>query len=252
MLKRDEVDPREYGGKAYEDELRKVAEPFIKQEDEGKFRCKTCTKLFKAVAFVEKHIANKHPELLRALEELPYFNNFALDPHHIQPLAHPPTQSVQPQPPQPYGAQYPPPGDYPRGPPGGYYPPPYGGYGGPPPPAYGGYWGAGDPYGHPPYGAPPFNAPPNGKRLGDRIGGYAPGYGEDLPPAPPGAGLPPKPDHGGPGEDRRRGGQRRRTGDLPPPPPPPDAKEDPRAAAGRKLSYHDMDSVAEGDIELQY
>ncbi|VDC04076.1 unnamed protein product [Peniophora sp. CBMAI 1063] len=250
LLKRDEVDPREYGGKAYEEELSKVAEPHIKQEDEGKFRCKTCTKLFKAVAFVEKHIANKHSELLHALDELPYFNNFALDPHHIQPLAHPPPQSSQQQPAQAYGAPYPPPGDYARGGPGGYYPPPYGGYGGPPPPAYGGYWG-GDPYAYP-YGAPPFNAPPSGKRLGDRIGGYAPGYGEDLPPAPPGAGLPPKPEHGGAGEERRRGGQRRRTGDLPPPPPPPDAKEDPRAAAGRKLSYHDMDSVAEGDVELQY
>jgi hypothetical protein len=38
----------------------------------------------------------------------------------------------------------------------------------------------------------------------------------------------------------------------PPPPPPPDAKEDPRATAGKKVSYHDMDLVAEGDVELQY
>jgi len=38
----------------------------------------------------------------------------------------------------------------------------------------------------------------------------------------------------------------------PPPPPPPDAKEDPRAAAGRRVSYHDMDLVAEGDVELTY
>lgn len=36
------------------------------------------------------------------------------------------------------------------------------------------------------------------------------------------------------------------------PPPPPDAKEDPRAAAGKKVSYHDMDLVAEGDVELTY
>ena len=39
---------------------------------------------------------------------------------------------------------------------------------------------------------------------------------------------------------------------IPPPPPPPDAKEDPRAAAGKKVSYHDMDLVAEGDVELTY
>lgn len=29
-------------------------------------------------------------------------------------------------------------------------------------------------------------------------------------------------------------------------------KEDPRAAAGRKVSYLDMDGVAEGDVELSY
>jgi hypothetical protein len=55
---------------------------------------------------------------------------------------------------------------------------------------------------------------------------------------------------------RRSGSSRRNTrgGESggPPPPPPPDAKEDPRAAAGKKVSYHDMDLVAEGDVELQY
>ena len=51
-------------------ELSKVAEPYIKQEDEGKFRCKTCQKLFKATSFVEKHIANKHPELVKLLDDV--------------------------------------------------------------------------------------------------------------------------------------------------------------------------------------
>jgi hypothetical protein len=51
-------------------ELSKVAEPYIKQEDEGKFRCKTCQKLFKATPFVEKHIANKHPELVKSLDDV--------------------------------------------------------------------------------------------------------------------------------------------------------------------------------------
>ena len=45
-------------------------EPSIKQEDEGKFRCKTCQKLFKATSFVEKHIANKHPELVKQLDDV--------------------------------------------------------------------------------------------------------------------------------------------------------------------------------------
>lgn len=51
-------------------ELSKAVEPYIKQEDEGKFRCKTCQKLFKATSFVEKHIANKHPELVKQLEDV--------------------------------------------------------------------------------------------------------------------------------------------------------------------------------------
>ena len=54
-------------------ELTKTVEPYIKQEDEGKFRCKTCQKLFKATSFVEKHIANKHPELVKSLDEVGLF-----------------------------------------------------------------------------------------------------------------------------------------------------------------------------------
>ena len=73
------------------------------------------------------------------------------------------------------------------------------------------------------------------------------------------AGLPPKPvvslDPGpGLGSGGRRGGRGMGGGGVggPPPPPPPDAKEDPRAAAGKKVSYYDMDLVAEGDVELTY
>jgi hypothetical protein len=51
-------------------ELTRTVEPYIKQEDEGKFRCKTCQKLFKATSFVEKHIANKHPELVKSLDDV--------------------------------------------------------------------------------------------------------------------------------------------------------------------------------------
>lgn len=35
-----------------------------KAGDDGKHRCRLCTKLFKAVDFVKKHIRNKHPELV--------------------------------------------------------------------------------------------------------------------------------------------------------------------------------------------
>ena len=54
--------------------MTKAVEPYLKQEDEGKFRCKTCQKLFKATAFVEKHIANKHPELVRQLDEVSFLS----------------------------------------------------------------------------------------------------------------------------------------------------------------------------------
>ncbi|EAU80560.1 hypothetical protein CC1G_09957 [Coprinopsis cinerea okayama7 len=256
LIDRGGVDPRDYGGKSYEEELSKAVEPYIKQEDEGKFRCKTCQKLFKATTFVEKHIANKHPELVKSLEEIPYFNNFALDPHRIQPFAHPPpnagTGNNQP-PPQAFGIQGPSYQD-----PRSYYPP----YGpGPYPPPYGG--GPWD-YTYPPFGMPvmyPPQAQPRqgdgqGRRLGDRIGGFA--SDSSLPAA---VGLPPKPtpaaldqalsSGNGGGARRSTGGGGRSTGG-PPPPPPPDAKEDPRAAAGKRVSYHDMDLVAEGDVELSY
>jgi ribosomal protein L37AE/L43A len=35
---------------------------WVKQEDENKWRCTECKKLFKAGSFVEKHVINKHPE----------------------------------------------------------------------------------------------------------------------------------------------------------------------------------------------
>jgi hypothetical protein len=52
------------------------------------------------------------------------------------------------------------------------------------------------------------------------------------------------------GPSRRGGRGTGGSGSLPPPPS--DAQEDPRAAAGKKVSYHDMDLVAEGDVELTY
>ena len=66
-----------------------MVEPFIKQEDEGKFRCKTCQKLFKATSFVEKHIANKHPDHVKHLEEVrqQIFLGVVLAlPHHLSPF----------------------------------------------------------------------------------------------------------------------------------------------------------------------
>lgn len=89
-----------------------------------------------------------------------------------------------------------------------------------------------------------------GRRLSDRISGFV---SETTVPA--GAGLPPKPPaaaldsalSSGNGNGNARRGARSHGSQVggPPPPPPPDAKEDPRAAAGKRVSYHDMDLVAE-------
>jgi hypothetical protein len=50
-----------------------VSAPFIKQEEASKYRCKECTKLFKAPEFVLKHISVKHPEVIKAkLEDVSY------------------------------------------------------------------------------------------------------------------------------------------------------------------------------------
>ncbi|EKM59421.1 uncharacterized protein PHACADRAFT_249892 [Phanerochaete carnosa HHB-10118-sp] len=257
LITRNGVDPRDYLGKSYEEELSKACEQHIKQEDEGKFRCKTCQKLFKATSFVEKHIANKHPDLVKHLEDIPYYNNFALDPHHIQPFTHPPQpvgNAAQAPPPQAFGLQGPafPMGEFPRPAP---YHPPYPGY--PPPyPPNGGYW---DPYAYPympaPYPLPRREEAVTARRLSDRLGGFAPGYEQpsEIPSIPASAGLPAKPMAAA--EAATTGGRRSgRSNSMngPPPPPPPDAKEDPRAAAGKKVSYHDMDLVAEGDVELTY
>lgn len=96
------------------------------------------------------------------------------------------------------------------------------------------------------------------RRLSDRISGYAaPPVEQSILAAPASAGLPAKPavslDAALPsGSNNARRGNRGMSMSGPPPPPPPDAKEDPRAAAGKRVSYHDMDLVAEGDVELTY
>lgn len=185
------------------------------------------------------------------LHKVPFFNNFALDPHRIQPFTHPPQTmgSSQPPPPQAYGLQasaYP--MDVPRAPPSYHH---YGAGGYPP---YPGIW---DPYPYP-YGgfaiAPARRDDgPVGRRLSDRISGVAgPGFEQiiETPPVPASAGLPAKPAvslDSAPAPRRGRGGA-----NGPSPPPPPDAKEDPRAQAGKKVSYVDVDRVAEGDVELTY
>lgn len=94
----------------------------ILKEEEGKWRCKVCKKLFKATEFVEKHILNKHLEIVKkemdevnskldvfhpplTTSQWELFNNFVLDPQHILPMQSmpPSTGGATQHPPQAYG-----------------------------------------------------------------------------------------------------------------------------------------------------
>lgn len=94
------------------------------------------------------------------------------------------------------------------------------------------------------------------RRLSDRIAGFSEFAGSTLPPS---AGLPAKPpaplDQALGNAPSRRANLNNGRGGVniggPPPPPPADAREDPRAA-GKKVSYHDMDLVAEVGLSLHY
>lgn len=115
------------------------------------------------------------------------------------------------------------------------------------PPPGNGYWGdygKGLYDGYPP-GLPQRRDDSNSRRLSERISNFV----ADIPAN---AGLPPKPPaaldsalNAGNSNGVRRRNTSGQVSAGPPPPPPPDAKEDPRAAAGRRVSYHDMDLVAE-------
>ncbi|PVF96753.1 hypothetical protein CPB86DRAFT_736235 [Serendipita vermifera] len=100
------VDPAEYGGTKLDDERAQLIRPHVGKEDEAKWRCTLCKKLFKASEFVEKHILNKHTEVFKTqMEELEMFNNFVLDPQHILPMqtVPPPTEGNVNHPPEAFG-----------------------------------------------------------------------------------------------------------------------------------------------------
>lgn len=77
-----------YGGFNYDDEVTAVVTKLIKKEDENKFRCLECTKLFRAMEFIEKHILNKHSNVIEVdkLDDILAFNNYIRDPNRVNPL----------------------------------------------------------------------------------------------------------------------------------------------------------------------
>ncbi|WVQ91952.1 hypothetical protein IAS59_005760 [Cryptococcus gattii] len=76
----------DYGGRDPDEELKKLCAPLIKQEEQSKYRCKECNKLFRAPEFVIKHITTKHTDVTQGrIDDVLYLNNFVLDPQHVQP-----------------------------------------------------------------------------------------------------------------------------------------------------------------------
>ncbi|TIA80398.1 hypothetical protein E3P77_02387 [Wallemia ichthyophaga] len=77
------------GGFDYDEQVTAVVSKLIKKEDENKFRCLECTKLFRATEFIEKHILNKHSEMIDVdkLDDIVAFNNYIRDPNRVNPLA---------------------------------------------------------------------------------------------------------------------------------------------------------------------
>ncbi|KAK9237193.1 hypothetical protein V1525DRAFT_426457 [Lipomyces kononenkoae] len=93
-------DLKKLGGRPLEETVQSEITAHIKQEDEGKFRCKVagCTKLFKGEDFVRKHIEKRHHEWIESLEaDNTLLNNYVLDPCRLlppKPEANLPYQSV--------------------------------------------------------------------------------------------------------------------------------------------------------------
>ncbi|KAK6533006.1 hypothetical protein TWF281_007172 [Arthrobotrys megalospora] len=86
FLTPDSIDTRKLGAQDPETAFNDETNKFVKQEDEGKFRCrvKDCTKLFKSEEFVRKHMTKRHPEFVGGIEqEIKLLNAYVMDPFHI-------------------------------------------------------------------------------------------------------------------------------------------------------------------------
>jgi hypothetical protein len=76
------------GGKPVEDYIAAEVLKYVKQEDEGKYRCRVqqCTKLFKAEEFWKKHLEKKHTEWLHGIElDAQLVNAYVSDPTRVHP-----------------------------------------------------------------------------------------------------------------------------------------------------------------------
>jgi len=200
---------KKLGYQDFDSAVQEETNKFIKQEDEGKFRCriKDCTKLFKSEEFVRKHMAKRHVEFIEGIEqEARLVNAYALDPFRV----------VLPKPdPSNMNGQGGPPGSSNSGVPAGMSLPPR--PGGLMEPSRGPMMPYGMGYPMPPYGdgypMPPgmIGPPPAG------VDRYIPGGRRSI-----------SPSRGGPGPVRRRGGAVGPPGGRPTPYSRPSGGRDPR------------------------
>ncbi|KAF9184964.1 hypothetical protein BGZ50_003372 [Haplosporangium sp. Z 11] len=220
------------GGKPLEKGLLKFLQGKTQQDEPTKWRCRICTKPFRGEEFVHKHIKTKHPDEIKAVENnILIFNNYILDPNHINPSA-----TLQPQ-------------QYPNG---------FGGFSGPGPvfagpPMSMGFMSGGHPMsmpfmnpGMPPMSQfPPGFIPPTFSATGAMAGtplDQIPRIGFDF------AKRRGSKDEGG---DKARFNK----SEVAPPRPPASMMLDPRSRMSdpRKVkSYVDLDAPAEGDIDAKY
>ncbi|KAK4055512.1 hypothetical protein OIV83_000058 [Microbotryomycetes sp. JL201] len=82
---RENVNPLDFGGKDYDAAVEAMASAHYKEEEPGKYRCTGCSKLFSAHKFIIKHLFTKHGDIFdqAKLDEIKFFNNYALDPVRI-------------------------------------------------------------------------------------------------------------------------------------------------------------------------
>lgn len=105
LLGASNVDIEEQGGVDLDKLCLELAIPFTRQDDTEKHRCivevpnpsvgvagatKPCDKLFRALNFVQKHVCNKHKDLIdqelgSRREDIAYLNNYIRDPTRVMP-----------------------------------------------------------------------------------------------------------------------------------------------------------------------
>lgn len=78
------------GGKNLNAEVEAEVMKHIQKENDAKYRCRECSKLFKGEDFVRKHIKAKHPALIDDFTiDIEMFNAFCRDPNklRVEPVA---------------------------------------------------------------------------------------------------------------------------------------------------------------------